>query len=182
MVVEEAAADQTRDLEGREEPQCRAVLAEPAMRPAIPLPPVLSLAAGVAVRRPQIPVPVATDRQFLYRGNEGTMKTTLLILIALLVSLPVLYAQERALDPADRLQVREAQLAMSQAHIAFLQAQIEAARQEGQLSSLLERLKTKYACTGCQLSSDLSWIKPPAPAKPEPAGKSSDSKKEGVPK
>jgi hypothetical protein len=79
------------------------------------------------------------------------------------------------LSESDKLQLREAQLSLSQAHIAYLQAQTEAQRQQDALTKLIETFKVKYSCLSCQLSPDLKWIKPEA-TKAAPA----ELKKEGA--
>ena len=71
-----------------------------------------------------------------------------------------------SLIDADRLSIRESQLSVAQAHIAFLQAQAQAREAEMGLTRLVETLKTQYACQSCELNADFTW-KRPLPAKPE---------------
>lgn len=78
-----------------------------------------------------------------------------------------------ALLASDRLQIREAQLALAQAHIARLQAEAEAQKHqmaiqalEKRLTDLLESLKKQYACSECELAVDFTWVRKPAPSKP----------------
>ena len=78
-----------------------------------------------------------------------------------------------ALLDADRLQIREAQLVLAQAHIARLQAEVTVKEQESviqahekRLTDLLESLKKQYACAECELNADFTWARKPAPSKP----------------
>ncbi len=66
----------------------------------------------------------------------------------------------------DRLLVREAQLELSQAHIARLQAEAQVRVAEDRLTRLVQTLKTQYACPDCQLQNDFTWT----PAKEAKAG------------
>ena len=94
---------------------------------------------------------------------------TLLILAAILV----FAADTKALDPADQVRVREAQLSLAQAHIARLQAEVQVKEQlsviqaqEKRLTDLIESLKKQYACSDCELAVDFTWVRKPAPSKP----------------
>lgn len=90
-----------------------------------------------------------------------------------------------ALLDADRLQIREAQLVLAQAHIARLQAEVTVKEQESviqahekRLTDLLESLKKQYACAECELNADFTWARKPAPSKPAtPAPEGGQSQK-----
>lgn len=71
----------------------------------------------------------------------------------------------RPLDAADRLQIREAQLVLAQAHIARLQAEAQVAAGEARISQIVQTLKTQYACPDCTLNTDFTWT-PAAKATP----------------
>ena len=79
----------------------------------------------------------------------------------------------KALIDADRVQIREVQLTLAQAHIARLQAEAEAQKHqmaiqalERKLTELLESLKKQYDCQDCELAVDFNWVRKPAPSKP----------------
>jgi hypothetical protein len=71
-----------------------------------------------------------------------------------------------ALISRDKLQIREAQLALAQAHIYKLQAEAQIKAAEEQISQIIESLKVQYACQGCTLNADFTWTKPEAPKNP----------------
>jgi hypothetical protein len=89
---------------------------------------------------------------------------------------------------SDRVQIREAQLALAQAHIARLQAEVQVKEQLGviqaqekRLTDLIESLKKQYACSNCELAVDFTWVKKPAPSEakaPAPEKSGQTSKKE----
>ena len=68
------------------------------------------------------------------------------------------------LKDADRLLVRDAQLALAQAHIARLQAEADVTAAKTVIGQLVQSLKTKYACPDCTLNSDFTWTPEPTPA------------------
>jgi ribosomal protein L12E/L44/L45/RPP1/RPP2 len=70
----------------------------------------------------------------------------------------------KPLDTPDRLLVREAQLELTQAHIARLQAEAQVRVAEDRITRLVQTLKTQYACPDCQLNNDFTWTPAPAPA------------------
>jgi len=103
----------------------------------------------------------------------------LLILPVLLATLPSAAADESersgktALVDQDRLQIRDVQMALAQAHIARLQAEVQVKEQlsviqaqEKRLNDLIENLKQQYACSGCELAVDFTWVRKPAPSEP----------------
>ena len=105
------------------------------------------------------------------------------LFLCLCLTLP-LYSQAnpaaKPLEVADKLLVREAQLELSQAHIARLQAEAQVRVAEDRLSRLVQTLKTQYACPDCQLNNDFTWIpakaeesKDATPAPPKASGQSS---------
>ena len=120
------------------------------------------------------------------------MKTCLLLLPAILtVALaqnsvpteppPMNVAGVSALISRDKLQIREVQLALAQAHIARLQAEAQIKAYESQLTQIIEDLKVQYSCQGCTLNSDFTWTKPAPPAGPTTPAPNTDgpnSKKE----
>jgi len=128
-------------------------------------------------------------------GYNRIMKTCLFI-FALLVSLcsaadkPVIIPKDATVeyrkegraslaDP-DRLLIREAQVAMAQGHIARLQAeaQVREAQEnirkaEEQIRGLIQQFQKEYACQGCNLNLDFTWVKT------EPSEKSAAPEKTG---
>ena len=104
------------------------------------------------------------------------MSATLPILCVLLLSLPALSADTASVDregsmilaAADRLRVREAQLALSNAHVARLEAEAAVRDATDQLSQLLQSLRTQYACPDCELKNDLTWVPKPKADAPKP--------------
>ena len=87
---------------------------------------------------------------------------------------------------ADRVQIREAQLALAQAHIARLQAESEAQKHqmaiqalEKRINDLLESLKKQYACSDCELAVDFTWVRKPATSEPKPAATPAPEKASG---
>jgi hypothetical protein len=107
------------------------------------------------------------------------MRVILPILCTLLLALPAVAADDvkregaKTLVDADRLLIREVQLALAQAHITRLQAEVQVKEgltaiqsQEKRLTDLLETLKKQYACSECELAVDFTWVRKPAPSKP----------------
>jgi hypothetical protein len=68
------------------------------------------------------------------------------------------------LVPLDRLAIREAQLALAQAHIARLQAEAQVKSIEDGITQLINSYRAEYGCPGCILSNDFMWSKPEAAA------------------
>jgi hypothetical protein len=84
-------------------------------------------------------------------------------------------AAARAPEPvgaSDRLLVREAQLALAQAHIARLQAELQVKEAEARIERIVENLKAQYGCTDCDLDADFRWVRNPATAAPKGAKES----------
>lgn len=73
----------------------------------------------------------------------------------------------KPLELADRLQIRDAQLALAQAHIARLQAEASVTSAEGRIVQLIQTLKKQYACPDCTLNENFTWT--PAPEATPPA-------------
>ena len=92
---------------------------------------------------------------------------------------PVKTAGLAALVPQDRLQIRDIQLAMAQAHIARLQAEGQIKSLETQLGQIIESLKAAYSCPGCTLNQDFTWTKPEPPKAPAVSAPSPAPKKGG---
>jgi hypothetical protein len=92
---------------------------------------------------------------------------------------PVNTAGISALVSRDKLQIRDIQLAMAQAHIARLQAEAQIKSLEAQLGQAIESLKVAYACQTCTLQSDFTWQKPEPPKAPATAASSPAPKKGG---
>ena len=81
---------------------------------------------------------------------------------------PVNVSGVSALISRDKLQIRDIQLALAQAHIARLQDEAQIKAYEGQLSQILEFLKVQYSCQNCTLNADFTWTKPELPATTPP--------------
>jgi hypothetical protein len=79
---------------------------------------------------------------------------------------PVNVAGVSALISRDKLQIREVQLALAQAHIARLQAEAKIKAYEDQLNQTIEDLKVQYSCQNCTLNADFTWTKPEPPKTP----------------
>jgi len=80
---------------------------------------------------------------------------------------PVSKAGISALMPQDRLQIRDVQLALAQAHITRLQTENQIKTFEQQLGQIIEELKAQYSCPGCTLNQDFTWTKPEPPKAPK---------------
>ena len=94
---------------------------------------------------------------------------------------PVKTAGLSALVPQDRLQIRDIQLAMAQAHITRLQAETQIKSLESQLGQVVENLKVQYSCQSCTLNADFTWTKPEPPKAPAMATPTPDAKKANGP-
>lgn len=70
----------------------------------------------------------------------------------------------KPLEVADRLQLREAQLNLAQAHITHLQTEAQVVEAEGRIGQLLQSLKKQYACPDCALNNDFTWTPAPTPS------------------
>lgn len=94
------------------------------------------------------------------------MKPCLVLLLAT-VALAADAPKVRPLTPEDRLQIREAQLELAQAHIARLQAEAGVAAAEDKVRAVVQSMKSKYACLDCTLNNDFTWevAKPSKPKK-----------------
>jgi hypothetical protein len=68
------------------------------------------------------------------------------------------------LIPLDRLEIRETQLGLAQAHIARLQAEAQVKSYEDQIGRLIDSFRTEYGCPACTLDANFLWVKPAAPA------------------
>jgi len=69
----------------------------------------------------------------------------------------------KPLEAADRLLIRDAQLALAQAHIARLQAEAQVTAAEAQIGQLVQTLKKQYACQDCTMNADFTWTPAPTP-------------------
>jgi hypothetical protein len=74
-----------------------------------------------------------------------------------------------ALVSRDKLQIRDIQLAIAQAHITRLQAEAQIKSLESQLNQTIEDLKVQYSCQTCTLNADFTWTKPEPLKAPESA-------------
>ena len=79
----------------------------------------------------------------------------------------------------DRLQIRDIQLALAQAHITRLQAEAQIKSLEAQLGQTVESLKTTYSCQTCTLNADFTWTKPDPPKAPAMATTTPAPQKDG---
>ena len=85
----------------------------------------------------------------------------------------------KPLETSDKLQIRESQLALAQAHIARLQAEAQIKAVEIQISQIVETLKVQYSCQNCTLNADFTWTKPEPPKAPTMSAPSPAPKKGG---
>lgn len=96
----------------------------------------------------------------------------ILIFLSLLTGVVIQGSDQPAkpLADSDRLLIREAQLALSQAHVARLQIEIQVREAEDRIKQLVQNLKTQYACSDCELNADFTWTRKPQ-GQPEAASK-----------
>jgi hypothetical protein len=109
--------------------------------------------------------------------NSRSLLATLVVLPVLATLVTLAFAQSpvpakpevpQPLKESERLQIREVQLSLAQAHIARLQAEAQVYSLESQLARIVESLKVAYSCRDCTLQSDFTWQKPAPPKAPDP--------------
>jgi hypothetical protein len=89
------------------------------------------------------------------------MRNSCIVLMLVMATVAFAADAPKPLKDTDRLLIRDAQLALAQAHIARLQAESQVVAGEARISQIVQTLKTQYACPDCTLSNDFTWT--PAP-------------------
>jgi hypothetical protein len=107
------------------------------------------------------------------------MRHSCIVLTLVMAAVALAADAPKPLEVTDRLQLREAQLTLAQAHIARLQAEAQIKDAEANIGQLVQNLKTQYTCQNCTLNNDFTWTRTPTPtATTKPSGATTPTPKE----